>query len=298
MFAWTAEITHAGVSVQRANTTRWLPVSADAIFPIGAGDSLRTDERGRVLLLSPEGGALVLLLPNSQLTLDESAGTVRMTQHYGESAHRVVGGTFGAYVLASGTQITRVDAARAAHLLVNHSRSLQTSYLLLADGAATLEAGTRTQPLDVDAGVLVGEGTRFSLYDALAAPYSPARLEGLYAGCAGEIVTADGQNLNARVGPSTRNLLLGQFPSGAQVQVMGFNEAGGWARVQFRGGFGWIERLAVRVADETCVLPILPDDAFDLPNYVFDVTLDELALLRPFYGSRTQDPIFYQRSTP
>ncbi|MEM6283544.1 MAG: SH3 domain-containing protein, partial [Chloroflexota bacterium] len=169
----------------------------------------------------------------------------------------------------------------------------ERAYLLAAEGQPGFFNSTAFAGITDRSAITVGPGwgNVDDLYN-LEKPFSPAQVEGELYGCPGT-VTTDGRDLNARSGPGTANVQYGQFPDGAEVFVMGIVESGGWYRVQYRSGFGWVQRLAVTLMDPECELPTLPDDAFDVPNRVINPTERELELLAPFYGTPDDDPIFY-----
>lgn len=284
-------IAYDGVQVRRANTDAWLTLPRGAVMPIGTGDAVRTDATGRAMLAPVDDSGALLLLPNAQLTV--TGATVdgfTLTMDGGELVLRT-DAPLMPYTLHTADLTVMID--EAAHVLV--SRTTTAGYALNAEGMTTVLLP------DDDAQALPEQRAAYQFDDGLqgitsdlTAPITPAQVEGRLLGCAGQITTASGENLNARTGPGTLNLQLGQFPNIADVQVMGLIESGTWYRVQFRGGFGWVERLAATLGDTDCVLPSLPDSAYDLPNRVFNIGEDELALLLPFYGTPDADPIFYR----
>jgi hypothetical protein len=286
------EVVYGGVELQRADTVEWKPLLPGAVMPAGAGDRIRTATDGRVLLTLDAANAEILVLPNTVFQIetytDGSPPTFAGTVFQGDTVHQVRG--MADYtVRADGTPLVADVSSNAQvnHLLVSSREGADT--LLVAAGTI----GVGDDEIGEDMTLFV-DAERREVLSELSPPYNPASVIGLLDGCAATIVTSDGQNLNARIGPGTANLQLGQFPDQAAGRVMGLVQAGGWYRVQFRSGFGWVERLAVIIEDSTCPLPTLPDDAFDLPSTIFNVSEREQALLQPFYGTPEDDPIFYQ----
>ena len=284
------EVTYGGVEVRAADATNWLPIQARAVMPTVEGDSYRTDATGRALLQFPETETAMLLLPNSTYTLTTYTGEADAPEITGTLERgEIIGRVWGAdHYTIDGASFGEVTAEiQPAHFAMTARET--ESVLVSWRGEYTLTDTT-----------LMAEDVLYQTTDTLEqlaapTPYpSPAVVVGTIEGCPGNIITANGQALNARTGPSTNDLLLGQFPDGADVRVMGIISAGGWVRVQFRSGFGWIERLAVSLADESCELPILPDDSYEQPTIIFNPQDIELTLLRPFYGDRDYDPIFYR----
>ena len=287
------DVVYAQVELQRENTDQWQSLQPGATMPTGTGDRLRTDENGRALLTFPAIDATILILPNTEFVITAAATGPTFAANVvdGDVIHRTAHPNASQTYIISGRQ-TRVQVASApAHLLVSQRQGADT--VLVHTGAVTLAATTGTLTL-TDSEAFYANATQTTIYDDLQAPVSPAAVVGRVNGCAGNIRTETGRNLNARIGPGIRNLQLGQFPDGAAVQVMGVVAAGGWYRVQFRSGFGWVERLALSITDPGCDIPTLPNTAFDLPSTIFDVTAREQTLLSPFYGTPTDDPIFYQ----
>ncbi len=290
------EVVYGGVEVRRAETEVWLPLQVGAVMPTGDGDTYRTDETGRALITLPEADGELLVLPNSEFTLanyvDPGANGPLVNTHLerGEVVGRVVGATGLRLDSPGGFNDMQVDVF-PAHFAV--AQFAEARVIVVWRGEYTVTNLGELQAEEVRYDILPGNFTA----DAPLPHPSPASVVGLADGCPATITTTNGRDLNARTGPSTNNLLLGQFPDGADVRVMGIVAAGGWIRVQFRSGFGWVERLAVELDDPDCALPILPDDSFDLPRIIYDPTVRELDLLEPFYGNRRYDPIFY-RSLP
>jgi hypothetical protein len=291
------EVVYGGVELRRGETAAWLPLTPGAVMPTGDGDSYRTDGTGRALITLPNAEGEMLILPNTAFTLTRYAGPgvngplINTRLERGEVVVRLT--TVTAYTLQypGFPAVTADTESRPLHFIAAHN---ETSRVFVAGRGAYTVAEDRP----VSSGTVVYDDSQRRFQGDAPQPHpSPASVIGIADGCAGTIVTTDGQGLNARTGPSTNNVLLGQFPDGAEVQVMGVVEAGGWVRVQFRSGFGWVERLAIELEaseNATCPLPILPNDSFDLPRIIFGPTLRELDLLGPFYGNRRYDPIFYR----
>ncbi|MEO0562673.1 MAG: SH3 domain-containing protein [Chloroflexota bacterium] len=298
-FAAILDVIYDGVEIRRNETNAWIAVSAGAVMAFADGDAIRTDENGRALLTLDAVDGEILVLPNTEFALSDYrlASTtadeplVIGTMVRGETIHRVASAAPNGYLIGGGTAAT--VESETAHFIASERDG--EAVFIVADGM--LRFGILQEPIALSAAQAVYQGTRGAseVYTDLPAPTPPASIVGRVQGCAGTIVTESGQNLNARTGPGTNNIQLGQFPNGADVQVMGVVAFGGWYRVQFRSGFGWVQRLALEIDEADCPIPTLPDDSFDLPSTVFDVTEAELDLMTPFYGTPDDDPIFYQR---
>jgi hypothetical protein len=294
------DITYPGVSLRRVATGDWLTLPVGAIAPTGAGDGIRTDATGRALLTLTDGAELVLL-PNGELTITalntapDGGVHVDLMLTAGEFALRAQPDTLHALRVNAPHTVTASAGDEPLHLLVRRSPSL--TVLLMAEGTASLPDVPELATVTADSAALItAAGDEVHAVMNLQRPYSPAQAEGIVYGCPGVVQTSGGEDLNTRAGPSTSNPIYGIFPDGAAVQVMGVVASGGWYRVQYRSGFGWAQRLAIELEQDVvdCPVPTLPDDAFDIPNRVLNITPDEVALLLPFYGAARDDRLFYR----
>ncbi|MEL6273342.1 MAG: SH3 domain-containing protein, partial [Chloroflexota bacterium] len=304
-------VTYPGVEVRRVDTDAWIALSQGAVTPFGTGDSVRTDETGRALISFGDDSD-ILVLPAGQFNFGEVNSTPE--------------GILAQIGVITGQLIIQARENTFADLSVALDWELARTYsqAIIQDGFSAVSDHRQTTPIHVslkqfDAAALyvVAEGqmgfvgeTAFANFtegnagaygrppdadnlSSIEFPFNVAQVEGELYGCPGT-VTTDGRDLNARNGPGTANVQYGQFPNGADVFVMGLVESGGWYRVQYRSGFGWVQRLAVDLMDPDCELATLPDDAFDIPNRVINPTEREIELLAPFYGTPDDDPIFYR----
>jgi hypothetical protein len=289
--AGVLKITYAGVEIRRVNTDEWLPLPAGVVMPIGTGDSLRTNEQGRAWIAIGDTTAWATL-PNTTWTLRDlsnnaAAVAVQLTLDAGEVAFQGSSATLTvetAHVTAASTAAGRLHVLAAAYP--------QRSVLVVDSGMLSAVAGDDRLTLTANTSVLADEA--LTLLATPQRPFSPARVVGEIDGCSSAITTVGGVALNARAGPSLDNVIYGVFPDGAPVQVMGVVSAGGWYRVQYGSGFGWVERLAVADLPALCDLPVLPDDSFDIPVRVINPDERELNLTQPFYGTPDDDRIFYR----
>jgi len=294
------EVIYGGVELQRAGTGTWIELAPGAVMPTGSGDSIRTDETGRALITLPEANGEILVLPGSTFELtnyhnqtDDSENPLIVFgfTRAGETVHRIPAGAVSYGVIAEHTTAA-VAPMEGVHMLV--SRRYDASVVVVAEGWVSIPGDDDVFVLRAGDGYLRDDAGEVEFAD-LPDATSTAGLVGQVRGCPATITTETGNNLNARTGPSTANIQIGQFPDGAEVYVMGVVASGGWYRVQFRAGFGWVQRLALNIeAPESCDIPTLPDDAFDIPRAVLGVTEREFDLLQPFFGTPRQDPNFYR----
>lgn len=284
------EVTYEGLEVKRRDTRLWIDVAPNAVMPIGEGDRLRTQDTGRAFIHLTNDQASTLILPNSEIEIRTiTAKSVTITLHAGEVIASVNNPTLDYTLDGQHWSI----AAQMGLLLASHRANTDVFVIAEGDHIAHRLQNTESQHLSQQT-ALYAPHQMFTIRENLSFPTSPAQVVGLLEGCPGVVQTASARNLNARIGPGTGNPRLGQFPDNANVRIMGLVASGGWYRVQFRSGFGWVERFALTITDSDCDLPTLPDTSFDLPSRIFDVTPAEITLLEPFYGTPDDDPIFYQ----
>lgn len=296
------EVRYADVELRRAETDEWLPVSPGAIMPIGAGDVLRTGEIGRALVTV--GGAQVLVLPSTEWRIDVLTDglVIRSFLVRGEIVVQAAANTFTALNVNMGYTVAAlsefpVERHQPLHWLVKsqQGQSQARAFLLVDDGQGGLVGDTAFAAIFAKDAITAGSGPgNVDLLSSRENPFNPAQIEGDLFGCPGTVRTEDGRDLNARAAPSTDSPRFGTIPDRARVPVMGINESGGWYRVQYKSGFGWVQRLAVMLPDADCTIPALPDDSFDVPTRIINPDEREVALLKPFYGTPSDDPFFYQ----
>ena len=126
----------------------------------------------------------------------------------------------------------------------------------------------------------------------LEPPLNAARLLAAE-GCPAQIITQTGENLRIRTGSSMTFLIMGALPDRSFTPVMGLNESGRWARIQFLSGFGWVERLAL-IFTGCADLPRLAEVVQENNPTATNTTPQERELLLPFYGLPADNPWFYR----
>ncbi len=285
-YAAVLGVTPAGVAVERAHTEAWLPLAAGSSGPLGSGDRLRTDGEGRALLTYWEG-ARTLILPDSTFALDDldvSAGRgVRLAASLTGVAVHAIPSTPG---LALDLALEGVTVTQAEGLFATWADAGQPLGVTVAEGRITL-AGDRG-PVELAAGQGLYADSEVVDFDP---PWNLARMQGIREGCPGLVDTDTDVPLRVRIGPGMGYVVMGVFGESQAVPIMGVNESGGWYRIQFLSGYGWMLRLAIQTNCQN--LPVLPDAA-EAPRFVLGASQDEEALLRPFFGTPRANPWFYR----
>ncbi len=289
-------ILHEGVYVQRIETETAFALPVHAQMPIDAGDIVRTDEFGRVMLQSGTG-SVMLILPLSEVRIEASEVVdgvhhVSVVVQQGEIVQHWASADYGQFTVRVG----EMEASHQGGAWLLARQDLDRSYLIWHEGTGQLHAPEQLMLEDNTQIRLLNAQPLAVLHEAEIT--SPAKLDGWMDGCSAVVSTNDGSRLNSRSGPSTNFVKFGVFPNQAQVRVMGQNASDGWYRVQFLANFGWIQRYAVSQVDPSCQanIPLMADSSYDTPKRVLDITTEEQAHLQPFYGIPSDDPWYYQFS--
>ncbi len=289
-YAAVLVVTHDGVEVQRAHTQAWLPLAAGSSGPLGSGDRLRTDGEGRALL-TYWAGAQTLILPDSTFALDAlevNAGEgVRLAATLSGVAIHAIPAAPG---LEFRFEMEGLTLTQAEGLFATWVDAGQPFGVTVAEGQVSL--ASEQGPVELAAGQGFYSGAEVIDFDP---PWNLARMQGIREGCAGLVDTDTDVPLRVRIGPGMGYVMMGVFGESQAVPIMGLNESGGWYRIQFLSGYGWMLRLAIQTECQN--LPVLPDAA-ETSRYILGASPDELTLLQPFFGTPRDDPWFYHPETP
>lgn len=256
--AATLEVLSSGVDVLRANTVNWISVKVEAI--VGVGDQIRTDDTGRARITFFQDGVDTEVLPNT---------TYRIT--------RFEGGP-GAFNITAEVLLGQT-IQRLARLLDANS-----SYDILTPGMSLVARGTQFAVRVEDSGrsaMLVSEGNVSANNDNTNADVPPdfgvraepeealsdvvraktfAELDAALDGCSAILPKIDDMRLNVRVGPDLGFPAIGTVDPAEITTLVGVIESGGWYRINFREGFGWVLSSGAQI-DEACAgLRIFPDN--------------------------------------
>lgn len=275
--AATLEVLNAGVTVQRVNTDSFLPVVKEGI--VGVGDIIRTDETGRARITFFADGTETDLQPSTEYTISEFTSdgtsfqlTVEVlvgltTQRLGRildanSSYNV--NTQGMTLAARGTAFQiRVEESGRAAMIVN-------------EGNVAAVQGEETELVPPEFGIRAEQGEGLS--DVVPAT-SFDQLDAALDGCAVTIRTTDDVSLNVRLSPSSDAPRVGVIAASDITLAYGSSE-GGWYRIAFDDGFGWVLSSTGSINRECAGLRVFPashiEDASLYSNLSEDIDLDSL----------------------
>lgn len=241
------EVLSEGVEVQRVNTADWLPVRVEAI--VGVGDSIRTDATGRVRITYFADGTDTELLPNTEYLINRFEGNrtsfnLAVTVRQGQTMQRLnrlldAGSSYNIYTPAM--ELT----ARGTAFAVRVERSGRSA-MLVSEGRVGAQADDASAEVPAGFGVRADE----TLSDVVLAS-TFEQLDAALDGCVATIRTTDDVSINVRLGASLDYPRVGTIAAAEIDRLFGVTEAGGWYRIAFRGGFGWILSSSAQI-DNAC----------------------------------------------
>ncbi len=230
-----------GVEVQRLDTATWVPIRVESL--VGVGDNIRTTDKGRATLDGFDGVLEVTIAPNSAMVLRVFSGdtqafmfTVKLLSGFANyRTRRILDGaaqfifetpTFSGS-LANGAVDLRVEADG------------RSAALLTAPGTVTLIGHDQNSVTLVPAsGVRAQMGAPLS-EDVHATSF--VTLDSALDGCPSTLTLNGDVTLNVRLGPAASFDRVGGLDSNTPLRAMGVTNGGGWYRIRFLGGFGWIK---------------------------------------------------------
>ncbi len=281
-----------GVTLLRAGAINPLPLPVGAIAPFGVGDQLMTEVNGRALIAFPDVNALYLL-PDSRYELTAFAG--------------LDGGRFRLEGILNGiaVQTFSSDAADWEYRLVTPALTVVTpsehfivwglpgrfETVISAVGTALVTSDSHPDGVEVAAGTgwmpLYNEASL-----ALESPYHAVELLARVIDCRGVIMTGGSEGLRLRRGAALDYPVVGALDDDQQVYLVGITDNAKWYRIPYLTGFGWLYRDLVIA--ECSGLPVSPSLVGEANETVAGATELEIELLTPFYGTPSQNPLFYQ----
>jgi hypothetical protein len=286
-YAARLEVTYEGVELRRAGTLRWLTLPDNAVMPLGAGDQLRTDATGRVLIDFNDDSTL-LLLPETAYTLEDfSMGSdgLRLYARLNGAGLQTVSEIADFHLEAFNISVTAAEGQFALW-----SDRFTPDSVTVAAGHVTLQSDTAMTQLEA------GRGYRYQAdtpdVQTFEPPLNRARLIGVLDGCPGLVTTIEAtRGVLVRTGAGTGYQRRGLIEDDATVPLLARTQSGFWTRIQYANGFGWVVSDAVTT---DCDLPRLPDDTPEEDiRRAINADARELELLRPFYGNPALDGWFY-----
>lgn len=243
--AATMEVLQGTVEVQRVNAANRIPISVEAI--IGVGDTIYTSADGRARITFFEDGTTTTLETNTTYRIDTLEGDAE-TFHINVSVllgitsqqlNRILDAnssynvnTPGMTLAARGTRFdVRVEANDRSALIVRES---------------VVDAGAEGENAEVPLGFGVRSEVNSALSDVVPAT-NFAELDAALDGCSITVAIEGDVALNVRIGPSLDAERVGYIDANDIATVYGFGE-GGWYRVNYAGGFGWINSTNTRLS--------------------------------------------------
>lgn len=236
--AATLEVLAPGVEVQRVNTGNWITVNTESI--VGVGDTIRTNETGQARITFFQDGTDTELLPNTTFRIATFNGTTNL---FHISVEVILGQTLQRLGrLFDSSSSYDVDTpgmklgARGTRFAIRVEENGRSA-MLVTEGlvnAAGQESGADVPPefgvrAEVDSAL--SDVVRARTFDELDAALD---------GCTVAIKKQDDTRLNVRTGPGLDFPRIGTIDPVEIDRFYGILESGGWYRILFRGGFGWV----------------------------------------------------------
>lgn len=255
--AATLEVLNPGVEVRRVNTVNWIAVKVEAI--VGVGDVIRTDGTGKARITFFADGVATEIQPGSEFRIDRFEGndngfSLSASVLVGQALNRIqrVLDTDSSYdIQTPGMELT----VRGTEFAVRVEPSGRSAALVF-------EGVTAASALGASADVASGYGVRTAVGDALSDVVQASTFEELDAaldGCTAQVQTEGDVRLNVRLGPSRDFPRVSTIDAAEISNLMGVNETGGWYRIEFRGGFGWVFASNVTLEAGCVGLRVFPD---------------------------------------
>lgn len=255
------EVLQPGVTVQRVNTNNPIPVSVEAI--VGVGDIIRTDDTGRARITFFADGTDTELLPDTEYRIEQFEGddeSFRLSVSIlaGQTVQRLsrlVDSNSSYDINTPGMQL----AARGTVFAVRVERSGRSG-MLVSEG--TVAASADENAADVSVGFGIRATSTRGLSDVVPAT-SFDELDAALDGCVASISVVDDVRVNIRISPSLEAQRVGTIDASDVDTFYGVSETGGWYRVAFRGGYGWLLSSTADVTDNCAGLRVFPDDQLE-----------------------------------
>lgn len=247
--AATLEVISSGVEVRRVNTINWIAVRVEAV--VGVGDIIRTDETGKARITFFADGVDTEIQPGSEFQInrfESNGGGFRLSASVllGQSIQRIrrlLDADSSYDIQTPGMDLS----VRGTEFIVRVEPGGRSAALVF-EGTAVAAAEERRA--DVGAGYGVRSAADGGLSDVVLASTFD-QLDSALDGCTATVRTLDDVRLNVRLGPSRDFPRVGTIDATEISRLMGISEAGGWYRIEFRGGFGWVLASDITL-DEMC----------------------------------------------
>ncbi len=256
--AATLEVLEPGVEVLRVNTINWISVNVEGI--VGVGDTIRTDGTGQARITFFADGTDTEILPNSEYRIiqfegdDESFSLVAevIIGQTIQSLNRLLNANSTYDVITPGMTL----AARGTEFKIRVERAGRSA-MLVSEG--TVKADNDSTSAEVPAEFGIRASVLGDLSDVVRASDFDM-LDSSIDGCTASIQTQDDVRLNVRIGPDVAFPRVGALDPTEISRLIGVTASGGWYRIHFRDGFGWILSSSTTIQSECAGLREFPDD--------------------------------------
>lgn len=247
--AATLEVLAGGVSVQRVNTSDFIPINLEAI--VGVGDTIRTDATGRARITFFADGTDTELLPNTEYRILKFEGD---TSRFSLQAEVLIGQTQQRLARLLDAQSSyeirtpRISLVARGTAFAIRVEATQRSAMLVSEGLVAANVEAENAEVGFGFGIR-SEGEQLS--DVVRAT-NFEELDAALDGCSATLSTPDDTSVNVRQGAGRDYPRIGTLNPSDITRFFGISEAGTWYRVEFRGGFGWVLSSTARI-EEACV---------------------------------------------
>lgn len=243
-------VTSAGVEIQRVGTSSWVPIKVESL--IGVGDSIRTTDKGRATVSFIDDVLTIDLSESSELNIEAYTGAGNTFAVHADlrsgfarfKSLRTLGADEQFEIIMPGFTTTVQQGSGSLRV----ESSGRSALLVTADSKMTVKGQDASTEVTANNGVRAASGGALSdVVPALTFPQLDSSLDG----CPSKLSLEDDVRLNVRLGSSRTFPIIGGLPGDAAVQAMGITASGGWYRIQFKNGFGWIQSRTLPL-DKAC----------------------------------------------
>jgi hypothetical protein len=244
-------VTKPGVAVQRANTSTFIAVATESL--IGAGDSIRTDKDGTATLSFDQDVIVLKMSPSSETAIAKFEQTsdgfdlqIRVKNGLTEQTSlRSLDTKSSSLLLLPAFSVQMLEGTSQARV----EASGRSALLIAATGHVTVDSGDH-KAVDIPAKSGVRQAVGEAISDVVPATTFPI-LDAAIDGCPSHVVLEGDVRLNVRLGASLNFPKIGELDSNSDIQAMGIAATGGWYRIRYSGGYGWIT-LPTLPLDKSC----------------------------------------------
>jgi ferric-dicitrate binding protein FerR (iron transport regulator) len=252
------EVREGTVEVRRVNTQQWIAVRVEAI--VGVGDGIRTGADGRARITFFADGIESELLPGTETRIESfNGGEQRFNLNFEVVLGQTVQRIGRALDASSSYTVTTPGMSLAARGTLFEVRVEEDGRSAMLVRESLVEASSDGENARVDAGFGVRSEVDEPLSDVVRAS-TFEQLDSALDGCMVTITTPDDVSLNVRLAPRLDAPRVGTIAASEVTLLLGVTESGGWYRLPFRGGFGWILSSTVVIEQPCAGLRVFPLD--------------------------------------